>query len=192
MRTLTIAVMTVAVLGTALPAAANDYEPALRELAASKIKDLMNNPAVVAAIKAQNEKNAGLSQADIDSLDKTWRAEVGGSATPTIDPVLTGPVADMLRAAAEESEGLFTEIFLMDNHGLNVAASDTTSDYWQGDEDKWQQTFGVGGDAVHISEVELDESTQSYQSQVSVSVVDPETNQPIGAATFGVSVEMLD
>ena len=66
----------------------------------------------------------------------------------------------------DDSEGLFTEIFVMDAVGLNVAASDTTSDFWQGDEAKWQQTYSAGSGAVHISDVELDESTQSYQSQV--------------------------
>ena len=86
---------------------------------------------------------------------------------------------------------MFTEIFAMDDKGLNVAQSDVTSDYWQGDEDKWQQTYLVGAGAVHISEVELDDSTQTYQSQVSVTVVDPETNAPIGAITFGINVDAL-
>ena len=175
----------------ATPAIANEFEPALRELAETRIKEMVRDPQIIAAIKSQNDKTAGLDQAEIDALDQTWRSEVGSGSTPTIDPVVNGPLGQILRAAAEESEGLFTEIFVMDSRGLNVAASDTTSDYWQGDEAKWQQTFGTGGDAVHISEVELDESTQSYQSQISVSVVDPATNQPIGAATFGVSVELL-
>ena len=191
-RPIGFAIALAASLTVAAPASANEFEPALRELAQTKIKELMSNPEFIAAVRAQNEKHAGLSQADIESMDQAWRGEVGSSSTPTIDSVVQTPVAEMLRSAAEESEGLFTEIFLMDNHGLNVAASDTTSDYWQGDEAKWQQTFGAGADAVHISEVELDESTQSYQSQISVSVVDPATNEPIGAATFGVSVELLN
>ena len=116
---------------------------------------------------------------------------MGAASTPTIDPVLNGVVADMLRAMRDESEGLFTEIFVMDNLGLNVAASDTTSDYWQGDEAKWQQTYPAGAGAVHISEVELDESTQTYQAQVSVSIAGPD-GAPVGAATFGVNVEYLE
>jgi hypothetical protein len=79
----------------------------------------------------------------------------------------------------------------MDDKGMNVALSDVTSDYWQGDEAKWQQTYLVGPDAVHIGDVELDESTQTYQSQVSITVVDPDTKAPIGALTFGVNVEAL-
>ena len=99
--------------------------------------------------------------------------------------------AEFLRAKKEASKGLFTEIFVMDNKGLNVGQSDVTSDYWQGDEAKWQKTFLVGPKAIHISDVKKDESTQTYQSQLSLPVVDPANNQVIGAITLGVNVEQL-
>ena len=97
----------------------------------------------------------------------------------------------VLADARDASEGLITEAFAMDHVGLNVAVSDPTSDYWQGDEAKWRQTYKVGADAIHISDVELDESTQTYQSQVSLPVVDPDGGAPIGAVTFGINVELL-
>jgi hypothetical protein len=77
----------------------------------------------------------------------------------------------------------------MDASGLTVAMSDPTSDYWQGDEAKWRETYPAGAGAVHVSEVDLDQSTQTYQSQVSLTVVD--AGEPVGAVTFGVNVEML-
>ena len=79
----------------------------------------------------------------------------------------------------------------MDNKGLNVGQSDVTSDYWQGDEAKWKKTFLVGPNAVFIDKVEEDESTQQFQSQVSLSIVDPATNIVIGAITIGIDVEVL-
>jgi hypothetical protein len=173
------------------PVSADEFTPALQELAESQIKAMVNDPAIVAAIQAQNEKHAGMSEADIVALDDKWRAEIGTGSTPTIDPVLNGAVADMLRGLRDESGGMFTEIFVMDSVGLNVASSDTTSDFWQGDEAKWQQTYGAGSGSVHISDVELDESTQTYQAQVSVSI-DGADGTPIGAATFGVNVEYLN
>jgi hypothetical protein len=176
----------------AVQASENEYEPALRELAEQKIMQIASDPTIIAAIQARNGETGGMSEDAILALDKKWRAEVGASDTPTISPVLNGDIAEMLRAVRDESEGLFTEIFVMDMVGLNVAASDTTSDYWQGDEAKWQKTFGAGTGSIHISEVELDESTQSYQSQISVAITDPATNAPIGAATFGVNIEFLE
>ncbi|MFK7943278.1 MAG: hypothetical protein AB8B85_10255 [Paracoccaceae bacterium] len=183
----------VAAAATALvtSAQANEFTPALEALAADQVKAAVADPQILAAIQAQNAKHAGMDEAAIVALDTKWRAEVGGAPTPTIDPVLNGSVADMLPAIRDNSEGLYTEIFVMDNVGLNVAASDTTSDFWQGDEAKWQQTFGAGAGAVHISDVELDDSTQSYQAQVSIAITDDAGN-PVGAATFGVNVEYLD
>jgi hypothetical protein len=79
----------------------------------------------------------------------------------------------------------------MDRHGLNVAASAITSDMWQGDEAKFTETYSIGAGAVHFSEVELDESTQRYQAQISVTIVDPSSGEPIGAMTVGVDAEAL-
>jgi hypothetical protein len=179
-------------LGLAAPAPANEFESGLRALYEKTVAAIVADPAIVAAIKAQNAAHAGLSQADIDAMDKAWMAEVAAASRPTIDPVMTNAVSDLLRARQAEAGGLFTEIFVMDNLGLNVAASDVTSDYWQGDEAKWQDTFLKGAGAIHISEVEFDESSQSYQAQLSVAITDPETGAVIGAATFGVNVEYLE
>jgi hypothetical protein len=54
-----------------------------------------------------------------------------------------------------------------------------TSDMWQGDEEKFTETYSIGPGAVHFSEVELDESTQRYQAQISLTIVDPETGDPL-------------
>mgnify|MGYP001089119550 CR=1 FL=1 len=66
-----------------------------------------------------------------------------------------------------------------------------TSDYWQGDEDKFSKSFGVGADAIFIGDIEQDESTQTYQSQVSITVTDPATGAPIGSITAGIDVGKL-
>lgn len=179
-----------AIAALAMPAMADEYTEPLTELAKGKIHEIAQNPELVAAIKAQNEQTGSYDQAKIDSLDQKWRAEVDAADHPMIDDVLANPTSEYLMKVLDESQGLFTEIFAMDAKGLNVGQSGITSDYWQGDEGKWQNTYGVGPDAVDISEIELDDSTQTYQSQVSIPVVD-ENGQPIGAITFGVNVDEL-
>jgi hypothetical protein len=79
----------------------------------------------------------------------------------------------------------------MDRHGLNVAASAMTSDMWQGDEAKFTETYSIGAGAVHFSEVELDESTQRYQAQISRHHRRSVLGEPIGAMTVGVDAEAL-
>ena len=173
-------------------AQANEFEEALREHAKAKVQAWAEDPVLIAAIKAQNAENASLTPDVIDALDKKWRAETSASDQPTINMVLGNDASKLLTEKRDESDGLYTEIFVMDSKGLNVAASDVTSDYWQGDEAKWQDTYSVGADAIHVSEVELDESTQTYQSQLSLTIVDPDTGEPIGAMTLGVNVEYLE
>ena len=187
--TIASAALFVALLGS--PALANEYEAPLKDFAA-EAKTWASDPVIIAAIKAQNKKSEGLDVAAIEALDQDWRAQVGQAEAPLIASVAEVEASSFLVEKRDAAEGLITEIFIMDKVGLNVAMSDTTSDYWQGDESKFQETFGAGADAVHFSEVELDESTQTYQSQVSFTVVDPENGAPIGAVTIGVDVGYLE
>ncbi|MEM7508555.1 MAG: PDC sensor domain-containing protein [Pseudomonadota bacterium] len=174
------------------PAHASDYDDALRDVLQSDLASFLADPMLVAAIREQNATTGAYDDGKINALDQQWRGEVGDADAPLITSVLDRSASQMLKLARDEAGGLITEIFVMDAKGLNVAASDITSDYWQGDEAKWQQTYAIGPDAVHISDVELDESTQEYQAQISVSVADPDTGQPIGAATIGVNVGLLE
>ncbi len=177
--------------GLVTPAFANQYEPSMRDYLESEILMWAFDPVLIDAIRAQNKAHEGLDQAQIDALDQKWRGEVGADSHPTIDSVLKTPASDFLRERASEAGGIISEAFVMDSHGLNVAASDVTSDYWQGDEAKFQQTYDVGPGAVHVGEVEFDESANSYLGQVSIAVTDPDSNEVIGAITVGLNAEML-
>ena len=172
-------------------AGANEFEPAIRDYVDANVMSWVNSDELVSAVMRQNQSLGQLDADAIDALDQQWRAEVGTSATPTIDPVLNNSAADFLRERDAASSGVITEIFIMDHQGLNVAASDTTSDYWQGDEAKFQKTYPMGAGTVFIDEIEFDESTQTYQAQVSVTLSDPKNGQPIGAVTVGLNADEL-
>lgn len=189
---LTLALALAVGIADTSPAAAADVSGAARALAAGRIKAWTSDPAVVAAVREQNARNAGLTEAEIDGLDRRWRAETStASGHPLIDSVLGNPLSAFLRDVKAGGDGLYTEIFVMDARGLNVGQSDMTSDYWQGDEPKWQESFGHGPDALHLGEVEQDESTQAFQTQISLPVVDPADRSVIGAITVGVDVDRL-
>lgn len=174
-----------------LPAAAtDDFTPALQAYLSAEIATWANDPMLIDAIRAQNAVTGAWDQAQIDSADQQWQAEVGQSGSALIDGVLANPAADFLRARVEASGGSMTEAFITDAKGLNVAASDTTSDYWQGDEDKFLKVFPDPA-GQFISEVELDESTQRYQGQISLTITDPATGEALGTLTVGVDAESL-
>lgn len=67
------------------PALADQHEAPIKELVEAKLKAALNDPVVIAAIKAQNEKNAAMAQADIDALDKQWRGEVDAGGGALVD-----------------------------------------------------------------------------------------------------------
>ena len=146
---------------------------------------------VIAALNAANAANAGYDQGKIDELDKQWRAEVGAAARPLIDQVLGSSASTRAKSWCDGAGGVVTEIILMDSKGLNVGICDATSDYWQGDEAKYQNTFAKGAGAIFVDDVEQDSSTQKFQVQASMTVVDPANGQPIGVVTVGLDAEGL-
>jgi hypothetical protein len=190
LRTLLLtAVAAVALMGAAQ---ADDAEikAKAQTFSETEIKKWAADPDIVAAIAAANTERAGYDQAKIDELDKQWRAEVGAAAHPLIDATAANPASAKLKAICEGQGGLVTEAFVMDAKGLNVGMCDATSDYWQGDEPKWQKTFSAGPNAVFVDDVEQDESTQKFQVQTSITVVDA-SGKAIGAMTVGLDAESL-
>lgn len=175
-----------AALSIAAPAGASqdDFMPFVTEYSAT----LTKNAQVQSAIRVSNTANLSIDEATILDQDAEWRREIGTSSTPEIDRIMTLPASDELRKMVKDSNGKIVEIIVMDNHGLNVAISNITSDFWQGDEEKFQQTYGKGAGSVHLGEVEFDDSSQTYVVQVSFVVTDA-GGLPIGAATFSLNAE---
>ncbi len=169
------------------------YRVPLQAYSETELSKWIENPELIAAINAQNAENSRLTQGEVDQLDLDWRAQAKNGGGPLITRLLAHPVSEWLRGQQSATAGFVTEVFVMDNKGLNVAQSVETSDYWQGDEAKWQESFGDGSGtgSLHISEVEFDDSTGFYQSQASLPITDPATGGLIGAITFGINVQSL-
>lgn len=176
--------------GLAGAAHANEFEAAMQSYYEDNLSGWATNPDFVAAIMAQNAQTNGFGQGRIDELDLIWRAQVGGGDAAMVEAVMSNAAAAILRHQVEAAGGALTEAFLMDAQGLNVAASHPTSDYWQGDEAKFQQTYLIGPDAVHFGDIELDQSTQTVQGQISMTIRDA-TGAAVGALTVGVNLTAL-
>jgi hypothetical protein len=150
-----------------------------------ELRKLVQSPEIIESIRKQNDQNAKLTQDDINALDRRWI----NKDVSLINSIIQNNVSKILQKTLAESKGLYSEIFIMDNRGLNVGQSGPTSDYWQGDEAKWKETFLVGADAIHISKIEYDDSSKAFIFQLSFSIVDGD--KVIGAVTFGVNWNVL-
>lgn len=165
---------------------APDAKRLIDEAFLAKTREWLANPIVALSVKAQNDRNKTLSQPVIDSLDKQWRAEREGTDKPLIAATLSAPLSTYLLRVQAESLGLYTEIFVMDRNGLNVGQSAPTSDYWQGDEAKFQKTFLVGSDAVFVDEAEWDDENKIWRAQLNLTLSD--ASGSYGAATIEINL----
>lgn len=188
-KTLLAAAMAASIGLSAVSASAGEYDAQVKAAYEKYVAGWLSDPAVVSAIKAQNEKHASMDAAAIDVADKKWRAEKKAGGGAMVDAVLANSLSAMLKEKKAAAGGIITEMFIMDNKGMNVGQSDVTSDYMQGDEAKWQKSYGAGDGAMFIDEVEFDDSTNSFQVQVSGTI--SEGGSPVGAITVGMNVEKL-
>ncbi|MEM8951960.1 MAG: hypothetical protein AAGC99_21820 [Pseudomonadota bacterium] len=181
----------VGVLATSGPSVANEYEAQLRDLFAERLQPWLESPVLIKAIKNQNADHADLTESEINDLDQDWRKQAKNGGGPLIDGLLSNEASTYLANKKDEMDNLVSEVFVMDNKGLNVASSDVTSDYMQGDEVKWQKTYPQGAGQLFVDEIEFDDSSETFQCQVSATVVDPASGKAIGAITFGINVDAL-
>jgi len=178
--------------GSALSQDAAPPSSLITEQIIASVRKWSEAPIVIDAMKAANAAHATLAQAEIDVLDKTWRAETKVEDQPMIAAVMAHPLSSYLIRIQARGLGLYSEVFVMDNKGLNVGQSSITSDYWQGDEAKYQKTYAVGPDAVFIDEPEFNEDSKTWRVQLNLSVVDPADKQAIGAVTVEFNLTELE
>ena len=153
-------------------------------------REWLANPVVSLSIDSQNRLRKDLTQEKIDAADKQWREEREAEDQPLVAAIVTNPLSGYLTQVQARSGGLLAEIFVMDAVGLNVGQSSITSDFWQGDEAKFQNTFPNGPDAVFIDEAEYNEDSDTWRSQLSMTMSNEE-RQPIGAVTIEVNLNEL-
>lgn len=109
------------------------------------------NPVIVAAVKEENAKGKPLDA--IKVIDEKWKNSY------RVDEFMKSL---MTNSCAKELEKLmsgktyFSEAFVMDNLGANVCMTSKTSDYWQGDEAKWIESFKDGVGAIYYGNLDLD------------------------------------
>ena len=167
------------------PAAAAEKAPQkVVDLAKGELAALGTDAVIIKAVKAENAKGKSLDS--IKELDEKWKGTAG--VVDYMQALMDSECGTHLRGL-QDGKPYYAEIFVMDNQGANVCMTDKTSDYWQGDEAKFKESFAGGKGAVHLSDVKFDDSTQAYLVQVSVPVKEGE--KVIGAITFGIDLDKL-
>ena len=144
------------------------------------------NPSIIRAVELQNQ--AALTLETIKQRDEIWK-NAGDKPNSLIREITQNDVARYFQRRVENNAAI-DEVFLTDNQGANVAAFPPTSDYWQGDEEKWAASYNYGNGKVFIGPLEYDDSTRKTQVQISAPVIS--NDNTIGVLVLGVSVDYLE
>lgn len=148
---------------------------------ARRIAEWANAGALGEAVAAQNRQHRTLE--GIKRIDAIWTA--GGDLGGLDRELLENTCAKALDSFMTATTG-FKESFVMDDLGALVCMTQRTSDYWQGDEAKWQRSFNEGRGALYVGEIAWDESADSMLVQISVPIMSD--GRAIGALTVGKTV----
>lgn len=179
--------LTLALLLSPTWALADMSQADLQELLKDRIeglKFLTKNALLLDAIREQNRK--GMTLDDIKKIDEEWIA----GKSPLIEELQTNKVGSFLKNIIVQQSGVYNEVFLTDAQGANVATYPATSDYWQGDEEKFTAAFADGKGAIFVGPARFDESTQTNAVQISVPMM--YNNEAIGVLVIGVKISALE
>jgi PAS domain S-box-containing protein len=122
-------------------------------------------------IEKYNLKYAGMSNESKEAYFKDMEGQwaKAGDNHPLIIEYTKSPVGVRLSEIAKDDPSM-AEIFITDKYGGLVAASDRTSDFYQGDEEWWQKSFNNGKGDVFLDKIEFDPSSKSIGMAIAVPV----------------------
>lgn len=170
----------------------SDYERQLiTELLSQKIDRWKRIPKLEQGLKKRNLKSRFITEQEVTKRDKEWNESFLESDFSYSLSLIDQELSAELREIKKQSQDVITEIIVTDERGLNFAISDMTSDYWQGDEEKFTEVFGQPANTIHFGPINYDESTKRFQLQLSVPLYAEENAEPQGVMVFGVDVEKV-
>jgi len=137
-------------------------------------------------VHAVEDHNAlGLVMDEILRRDKRWVSSHSNVAFKM--KLQENKSGVILKSMVLRNRAMYSEAFLTGNQGANVGAYPATSDYWQGDEDKFIIAFNNGNGRLLITPVKFDKSSGTYAAQVAAPVVD-DKGTTIGVLFVGIKL----
>jgi hypothetical protein len=138
---------------------------------------------------AQDASKDAFDQAKTDRLDQEWQKEHRPPAS-LAGLLTTG--ASRFVADVVKHDPLYREILVTDRHGRLVAASQVTTDYFQGDEGWWTQALDDGRRGrIFVSDVRRDESAGVYAFDIAVPIVSLDNDDIVGVMKVVASSQEL-
>lgn len=165
-----------------------EMAPEVEELLQFKSKELQQHILESAPIFITlKQQNFNLSQAEILQRDEEWRQ----GNNPTFTKNMLNFDCSLELRKIRINTGVFAEIFITSKIGVNECLTNPTSDYYQADEDWWQTAFHGEKGAAHFSEIEFDQSSQTFSIAVFFPIYQPGTNSLLGVVKAVIDLTRL-
>ena len=165
---------------------------------AIKIDDLIDyskTDIVQKTLLESNQEFDNLSdiQGYIDQQEDVWTSTLDETTNPFMQSLISNELAEDVRKNFVEKinprtgHSVFSELFLTNQYGANVAQSGKTTDYGQDDEDWWQKAKTNG---ISIGKTEYDESAKTDVIPIGIEITD-ENGNFIGVLKAELSVRSI-
>lgn len=152
---------------------------------------LARNPAVITAATTANRASQGESEAAFQSrvqrTDEAWDTQ---AADALVRSILDSPASKMFRDQITVDPRIL-RVLLTDQHGVVVAASHKSLDYYQGDEEPWREAYAEGRGAAYVSQLRFDEVTGKDFVYIAAPVAEPDSNSLAGVLEVLIDVAGL-
>lgn len=141
---------------------------------------LASNPAVIDAVKTGNNlvTEENLNSVSISNLEERFEE------TKLLQPNFE--LNNYLQTVAQNNN--FSEIFITEKSGFNIAYSQPTSDFVQRDESWWQNAIT---NSQYISDPSLDDSSNSYSISLVQTIQEPQSGKFLGVIKAVLPVSYL-
>jgi hypothetical protein len=171
--------------------ALSEYEQALvRQGIGPLLERWLQTPELVQWLAHYNQAREDLTEPQILALDQQWRSDYQKGNHPGLNALLSPKLMALLeRWLANDTHDYITEIIITGRRGMNVAAKPYSSDFWQGDEAKFQQGVVQTNGHWFFDKVLYDSSSQHFQAQISVPI--RANAEVVGVITLGVAIERI-
>jgi hypothetical protein len=141
-------------------------------------------------MRSYGAAQSSYSNAEIKKLDDLWINAFQSGDYRIKDQLTHQDLSRSLQNIKESSDGMVTEIILTDARGLNLAVTDMTSDFYQGDEEKFIKAKALHSGQYFVDNIAYDASTHMFQVNVSYPLFDSSNNnQFLGVMIIGINVE---
>lgn len=164
-----------------------------RQLIEQKVKQLYqqwDQPDNWRTMIATHQQHSAYSDTDIKRLDQHWVSAFQSKNYQITEQLTHTGLSQSLKKIKAASAGVVTEIILTDERGLNLAITDVTSDFYQGDEEKFIKAAGLARGEYFVDQIAYDASTRLFQVNVSFPLYDQANSSNfIGVMIMGIDIE---